>query len=70
MAHPKSRISKSRRDKRRTHHKCESKAITICQNTGEAHLMHRAYYHEGNLYLKGKMIAEFAKQEVVEEEED
>ncbi len=70
MAHPKSKISKSRRDKRRTHHQCETKAITVCQNTGEAHLMHRAYYHEGNLYLKGKMIAEFAKEVVVDEDED
>lgn len=70
MAHPKSKISKSRRDKRRTHHKCDDKAIVTCQNTGEAHLMHRAYYHEGNLYLKGKMIAEFAKEVVIDEDED
>ena len=48
MAHPKSRVSKTRRDKRRTHHKCTPKeSITTCSNTGETHLYHRAYYHEG-----------------------
>lgn len=41
MAHPKSRISKTRRDKRRTHYKASEPALTTCPNCGAARLMHR-----------------------------
>lgn len=58
MAHPKRKISKQRRDKRRTHYKCEAKTYVICPTTGEAHLPHRAYWYEGNLYYKGKVVIE------------
>ena len=47
MAHPKSRISKQRKRKRRTHKKATAPTISICKNTGEAHLYHRAYWHDG-----------------------
>jgi large subunit ribosomal protein L32 len=55
MAHPKRRTSKARRDKRRTHDKLTPKAISICQNTGETHLRHKAYVVECDLYLHGKV---------------
>ena len=42
MAHPKRKISKTRRDKRRTHIKAEKQQIAICKATGESHLYHRA----------------------------
>lgn len=58
MAHPKSRISKQRRNKRRTHYKATPKQITICPTTGEAHVMHRAHWSEGKLYYKGKVVLE------------
>jgi len=58
MAHPKSRISKQRKRKRRTHYKAESPNVHICEQTGEAHLRHRAYEHEGNLYYKGKLLVQ------------
>ncbi len=58
MAHPKRKISKSRRDKRRTHYKGVEKQLAICAATGEAHLPHRAHWFEGKLYLKGKVIME------------
>lgn len=58
MAHPKRKISKTRRDKRRTHYKATAKTYTICQTTGEPHLPHRGYVVEGNLYYNGKMIVE------------
>jgi large subunit ribosomal protein L32 len=58
MAHPKSKISKTRRDKRRTHDKCEPATVAICKTTGEAHLYHRAYWHEGKLYYKGNVVLE------------
>jgi len=58
MAHPKSRISKQRKRKRRTHKKMAIPQIAICKNTGESHLYHRAYYHDGNLYYRGKILVQ------------
>ena len=43
MAHPKSRISKQRKRKRRTHYKTPVPQVATCKVTGEKHLMHRAY---------------------------
>jgi len=60
MAHPKSRISKQRKRKRRTHYKADIPHVVICKNTGEPHLRHRAYWHEGNMYYKGQMVVETA----------
>ena len=56
MAHPKRKISKTRRDKRRTHYKASSQQIATCPTTGEPHQYHRAYWSEGKLYYKGKVI--------------
>jgi len=58
MAHPKRKISKTRRDKRRTHYKATAKNIAICPTTSEPHLFHRAYVVDGNLYYKGKVVIE------------
>jgi len=55
MAHPKRRTSSATRDKRRTHYKLTPKAVTLCQNTGELHLRHKAYVVDGDLYLHGKV---------------
>tara|TARA_B000000441_G_C21746085_1_gene357864 strand:+ start:226 stop:414 length:189 start_codon:yes stop_codon:yes gene_type:complete len=57
MAHPKRKISKTRRDKRRTHYKANSQTIKICKETGEAHLYHHAHEHEGKLYYRGKLVS-------------
>jgi large subunit ribosomal protein L32 len=56
MAHAKSRVSSQRRRKRRTHHKLEIPQISVCKTTGEAHIYHRAYEHEGALYYRGKVL--------------
>jgi len=56
MAHPKSRISKQRKRKRRTHQKAPEPQIAICKVTGEPHLYHRAYYHDGDMYYRGKVV--------------
>lgn len=56
MAHPKSKISKSRRDKRRTHKKLTPATTTTCPNTGEVHRMHTAYWHEGSMYYNGNLV--------------
>ncbi len=58
MAHPKRRHSTTRRDKRRSHDFGTPKTITTDPTTGEIHLRHRAHVFEGNLFYKGKMIAE------------
>ena len=56
MAHPKRKISKTRRDKRRTHYKASTPQIATCPTTGEAHLYHRAHWHEGKLYYRGQVL--------------
>lgn len=57
MAHPKSRGSKQRKHKRRTHFKIEAPQVATCKATGERHLMHRAYYDaEGNMFYRGKLF--------------
>ncbi len=55
MAHPKRKISKTRRDKRRTHYKLTEKTISTCPTTGEVHQYHRAYVVDGDLYHNGKV---------------
>lgn len=60
MPHPKRKLSKSRRDKRRTHYKAEAPALVTCQTTGTVHMPHRAYMVDGNLYYKGKIVIESA----------
>ena len=56
MAHPRHKISKQRRNKRRTHYKATDPTVSIDPTTGEAHLRHRAHWHEGELYYKGKVV--------------
>jgi large subunit ribosomal protein L32 len=58
MAHPKRKISKTRRDKRRTHYKADSQQLSVCSTTGETHLTHRAHWVENVLYYKGKVVME------------
>ena len=56
MAHPKSKISKQRKRKRRTHKKTAVPNIATCPKTGEAHLFHRAYWLDGSMYYKGQVV--------------
>lgn len=58
MAHPKSRISKQRKGKRRTHKKVTPPQVSVCKTTGEPHQFHRAYEVDGNLYYRGKLLAQ------------
>ncbi len=58
MAHPKRKISKTRRDKRRTHDNLTAKALSVDATTGEIHVRHHAHVYEGNLYYKGKLVVE------------
>ncbi len=57
MAHPKSRISKQRKRKRRTHYKASNPTLSIDATSGESHLRHRAHYDaEGNLMYRGSVL--------------
>ena len=58
MAHPKRKISRTRRDKRRTHYKATTPQIATCPTTGEAHLYHRAHWLEGKLYYRGQVLVD------------
>ncbi|MDB2701586.1 50S ribosomal protein L32 [Flavobacteriaceae bacterium] len=62
MAHPKRKISKTRRDKRRTHVKAAHSQIAVDKTTGEAHLYHRAHWHEGKLFYKGRVLIDSAEE--------
>jgi large subunit ribosomal protein L32 len=63
MAHPKRKISKTRRDKRRTHYKASEPTLSTCATTGTVHRRHRAYLVDGNLFYKGKLVVETTKAE-------
>jgi len=56
MPNPKRRHSKTRQRKRRGHHKAEVPTLSTDSATGEIHIRHRAHYHEGELFYKGKKI--------------
>ncbi len=56
MAHPKRRQSHTRGAKRRTHYKAETPNVTVCPVTGTMHVMHRAYYVDGDLYYRGQLV--------------
>ncbi|HIP48234.1 MAG TPA: 50S ribosomal protein L32 [Lutibacter sp.] len=63
MAHPKRKISKQRRDKRRTHYKASTPQIGTDTTTGEAHLYHRAHWNEGKLYYRGQVLIDATEVE-------
>jgi large subunit ribosomal protein L32 len=58
MPNPKRKISKTRRDKRRTHYKAVVPQLAKDATSGEMHLYHRAHWHEGKLYYRGKIVME------------
>lgn len=56
MPNPKRRMSKSRRDKRRTHYKASAPTLGVCSHCGEMKLTHRAcpscgYYNEKSMLI-------------------
>ncbi|MFW5656000.1 MAG: 50S ribosomal protein L32 [Bacteroidota bacterium] len=56
MAHPKRKISKQRRDKRRTHYKATAPTLMACQNCGATVQYHRVCHECG--HYKGKLAIE------------
>jgi large subunit ribosomal protein L32 len=56
MAHPKSRISKQRKNKRRTHYKAELPTLATCSNCGTTIQYHRVCPECG--FYRGKLAIE------------
>ncbi len=56
MAHPKHRISKQRRNKRRTHYKAGEVALATCSNCGQTIRFHRVCPECG--YYRGRLAIE------------
>ena len=57
MAHPKSRISKQRKRKRRTHYKADAPTLSRDATTSLTHRRHVAHKDaDGNLYYRGKIL--------------
>lgn len=54
MAHPKHRISKTRRDKRRTHYKAVAPTLANCSNCGTTVKYHTVCPECG--YYRGKQV--------------
>ncbi len=61
MAHPKRKISKTRRDKRRTHYKAVAPTLSTCSNCGASVKYHTVCSECG--YYKGKLAIEKAEIE-------
>ncbi|GHT15635.1 50S ribosomal protein L32 [Bacteroidia bacterium] len=59
MAHPKSRLSKQRRDKRRTHYKAEVPTLATCSNCGATVEYHTICPECG--FYRGKQVMEKQK---------
>ena len=58
MPNPKHKISKARRDKRRTHYKAEAPTLSLDSVSGETHLRHRAHWNEDKLIYRGKVVVD------------
>ena len=56
MPNPRNRHSRQRKRTRRGQDSAAMPTLTTCKVTGEVHLRHNAYKHEGNLYHKGQLI--------------
>lgn len=56
MALPKYKVSKSRRDKRRTHQKIQAPKLATCSNCGEMKMPHRVC-PECGMYKERKLVA-------------
>ena len=65
MAVPKRKTSKSRRNKRRSHHSLKRASLSTDQVTGERHLRHNM---TADGFYKGKKIIEIDKDEEPSEE--
>ena len=66
MAHPKHKVSSTRRDKRRTHYKAVAPTVVACSNCGAAVLYHRVCpecgFYGGKLAIEKKVLESVGHQ--------
>ena len=67
MPNPRNRHSRQRKRTRRGHDKAAMPTLSLCKVTGETHMRHHAYKHEGDLYLKGVLFSKGKAVKAVEE---
>lgn len=65
MATPKRRQSKTRTRKRRTHKNATTPQLSKDATTGEMHKRHRAHWHEGKLYYRGRVLIDETENEEI-----
>ena len=63
MAHPKRKISKTRRDKRRTHYKASDQQIATCSKTGERIYIIVLIGMKENFIIEEKFLSTLIKQQ-------
>ena len=67
MAVQKSKVSRSRKGKRRSHHSIKAPALSVDPVTGERHLRHQM---TSDGFYKGNKIIEIKKKDADEKEEE
>jgi large subunit ribosomal protein L32 len=70
MPNPRNRHSRQRKRTRRGHDHAAMPTLSVCKTTGEVHMRHNAYKHEGNLYHKGQLIVKGKEVAAAEDTED
>ena len=58
MAHPKRRVSKTRKNKRRTHYKAKEEVVSVCKNTEKLMYFIALILMRAKTYYKGKLFSE------------
>jgi large subunit ribosomal protein L32 len=56
MPNPRTRHSKSRTRKRRTHDHAGMPQLALCKKTGETHVYHQAYQVDGDTFYRGRLL--------------
>ena len=70
MPNPRNRHSRQRKRTRRGQDKTPLPTLSTCKTTGEVHLRHNAYMHEGSLFHKGQLIVKGKEVVAAEDSED
>jgi large subunit ribosomal protein L32 len=68
MAVPKKKVSKARRDKRRSHHKVQPVNVVVDSETGEYKRPHHINLEDGN--YNGRQVIDMSNNESDEEDEE
>jgi large subunit ribosomal protein L32 len=70
MPNPRNKHSRQRKRTRRGQDSAAMPTLTTCKTTGEVHMRHRAYKHEGDTYYKGNLIVKGKTVAVTDADDD